>query len=49
MIWDEEKYDRDESRHRMKTIAYASEFYKEITNDYNKVKNYLNTFCLNNQ
>ena len=34
IIWNEEKNDRNESRHRMKTIAYASEFYKEITNDY---------------
>lgn len=33
-IWIQEKYDRDESRFRMRTISNASEFYKEITGNY---------------
>mgnify|MGYP001334860497 FL=1 len=33
-IWIQEKFDRDESRFRMRTISNASEFYKEITGNY---------------
>ena len=33
-IWSQEKEDRDESRFRMKTIANAAEFYKELTGNY---------------
>ena len=33
-IWTQEKSDRNESRFRMKTIASAAEFYKELTGNY---------------
>ena len=33
-IWSLEKQDRDESRFRMKAIANAAEFYKELTGNY---------------
>ena len=35
-IWAEEKKDRNESRFRMKAIANAAEFYKELMGGYSK-------------